>query len=97
MEIKCDVVLSDKAIDNMKTLAKSDHRSSVKVFSMIEEIVRIRKNGDNPLSGTGKPEYLKGNMNGYMSRRINDKDRLVYYFTDNSLVIASCIGHYEDK
>ena len=32
----------------------------------------------NPFEGIGKPEALKGNYQGYWSRRINDEHRLVY-------------------
>ena len=48
----------------------------------------------HPFTGEGKPEPLKGGM---WSRRINDKDRLVYDVTDESIVILQCKGHYEDK
>jgi toxin YoeB len=51
----------------------------------------------NPFDGIGKPEPLKGNLAGYWSRRINDKDRLIYYFKDDIVYIASLKGHYGDK
>ena len=50
--------------------------------------------------GIGKPERLKGfgDMEVY-SRKLNDKDRLVYiiYEEEEEIVeIISCRGHYED-
>jgi len=33
---------------------------------------------DDPCSGTGKPEPLKHNLSGLCSRRISQKDRVIY-------------------
>ena len=49
----------------------------------------------HPFSGIGKPEPLKGE-NGKWSRRINEKDRLVYSFEDDTVMIYQCRGHYHD-
>lgn len=48
-----------------------------------------------PFEGLGKPEPLKGNLSGFWSRRITEKDRLVYCVRDDTLIIAACKGHYE--
>ena len=59
-------------------------------------IVDIMRNG--PLAGEGKPERLKGDLSGYFSRRINEKDRLVYKMLDENVVqIYSCKDHYQDN
>ena len=47
-------------------------------------------------SGIGKPEPLKG-REGCWSRRIDDKNRLVYKVLDGQIEILQCRGHYEDK
>ena len=54
---------------------------------------------NHPLTGTGKPEILKREMQGFLSRRINQKDRLIYKIEENInvVVVISCLGHYEDK
>lgn len=31
------------------------------------------------------------------SRRINQKDRLVYEVSDDGIIIKQCKGHYDDK
>lgn len=50
----------------------------------------------NSFDGIGKPEPLKY-CDGYWSRRIDEKNRLVYSVNaDNDIVIISCRGHYED-
>ena len=47
--------------------------------------------------GIGKPELLSGNLSGFWSRRIDDKNRIVYRIKDNKLEIAQCGSHYKDK
>ena len=51
---------------------KNDKTSYIKLFDLIREI-RIE-----PRDGTGKPERLKYFEQEVYSRRINQKDRLVY-------------------
>ena len=33
---------------------------------------------DNPFTGIGKPEPLKYDLSGFWSRRIDDKNRIIY-------------------
>ena len=49
------------------------------------------------LTGIGKPEPLTGTLSGYWSRRINDKDRLIYKIDDTTIYILACRYHYSDK
>lgn len=54
----------------------------------------------DPFDGLGKPEALKGDMEGCWSRRIDQKHRLVYKVIegeDPCINIISCYGHYDDK
>ena len=55
----------------------------------------IERNG--LLKGKGNPEPLKDNLSGYYSRQINEKDRLIYKFVDNKLLVTQCKSHYDDK
>ena len=48
----------------------------------------------SPFEGIGKPECLKGDLQGYWSRRITSEHRLVYKYDNNRLLIASCRYHY---
>ncbi|MHC6203164.1 Txe/YoeB family addiction module toxin [Breznakiellaceae bacterium SP9] len=50
-----------------------------------------------PYTGTGHPEPLAGDKSGKWSRRITDKDRLVYAVEDDTVGIYSCKDYYEDK
>jgi toxin YoeB len=52
----------------------------------------------NPRFGSGKPEHLKGYNGEVWSRRINQKDRLIYEIIEkpnNLVVVVSALGHYE--
>ena len=55
----------------------------------------IERNG--VLSGIGDPEALRGSLRGEFSRRINEKDRLVYHMEDGRIYVVSCRGHYDNK
>ena len=56
-----------------------DRKTLKKINKLIEDICR---NGNE---GIGKPEALSGNLAGYWSRRINDKDRLIYKIDENNV------------
>ena len=45
--------------------------------------------------GLGKPEPLRHALAGYWSRRITQRDRLIYTFDEKNIYIAACKGHYE--
>jgi toxin YoeB len=66
-----------------------------KTLRRINDLVKdIERNGI--ASGIGKPEPLKGDLQGFWSRRINEKDRLVYnQSSDRALCIVACRGHYD--
>ena len=46
---------------------------------------------------TGKPEPLRGNLEGYWSVHIDDKNRIVFRIENGSLEIMQCGSHYGDK
>ena len=64
-----------------------DKKTLKKINSLLKSIQR------EPFTGEGKPEPLKDSLDGEWSRRINEKDRLVYIVRNNSIVITQCKGH----
>ena len=66
-----------------------------KTLRRINDLVKdIERNG--VANGIGKPEPLKGDLQGFWSRRIDEKNRLVYnQAPDGASCIVSCRGHYE--
>ncbi|MDM8564908.1 Txe/YoeB family addiction module toxin [Candidatus Halobeggiatoa sp. HSG11] len=65
-----------------------DKKTLKKINKLIENIKRT------PFEGIGKPEALKEDLSGFWSRRIDDKNRLVYVVDDNFVTIISCRHHY---
>lgn len=66
-----------------------------KIFKRINQLVKDIDRGG--YEGIGKPEALKGDLAGFWSRRIDEKNRLVYRIRDNNLEILQCRTHYQDK
>ncbi len=64
-----------------------------KTLRRINTILRDIERGN--FDGVGKPEALKGELTGFWSRRIDEKNRLVYRVRQGVLEIASCRGHYD--
>lgn len=66
---------------------------------MLDKInILIRECMRTPFAGTGKPEPLKGELQGFWSRRITGEHRLVYRLSGSGdaqeLQIAACRYHY---
>lgn len=71
---------------------RTENKALHKKFCLIlKEMLR----GD-PANGIGKPEPLRHNLNGLWSRRLSQRDRLIYRFDDDSIYIFAIGGHYED-
>jgi toxin YoeB len=63
-----------------------------KTLKRINELIKAAQR--TPFEGIGKPEPLKENLSGFWSRRIDDKNRLVYEISDAEIAIISCRYHY---
>ncbi|HFU75690.1 MAG TPA: Txe/YoeB family addiction module toxin [Arcobacter sp.] len=63
----------------------------------LRKILKQMLRDENPAEGYGKPEKLKHSLAGLYSRRISQKDRLIYAFDDESIHIFAIGGHYDDK
>lgn len=85
------VYFSDIAKKDYQRLRKESKNLIAKMMDLVFDIL------EHPFTGIGKPEALKGDLQGYWSRRISDKHRLIYKFEDDKLTIAACYGHYGDK
>ena len=67
-----------------------DKKTLKRINNLVKEAQRT------PYEGTGKPEPLKNDLSGWWSRRIDEKNRLVYKEENGNIIIAACRGHYED-
>jgi len=84
-------IFSEVAWDDFMEWVREDRKTARKINNLLKDIER------NGHEGIGKPEPLRHNMSGYWSRRITDKDRLIYRFDDTAIYIAACKGHYDDR
>ncbi len=67
-----------------------DRKTLHKINTLLKDIER---NGNE---GIGKPEPLTGDLSGFWSRRINQKDRLIYALEMDQIIIIACRYHYDD-
>lgn len=65
-----------------------DRKTLKRINLLISDVLR------DPFSGIGKPEPLRHVLAGAWSRRIDEKNRLVYYVTDDHIVILQARDHY---
>lgn len=86
------LVFSDQAWEDYLHWQANDPKTLQRLNGLIEECRR------SPFVGTGKPEALKGDLQGWWSRRLNRDDRLVYRVegkgADQRLEVAQCRFHY---
>lgn len=85
-------IWSDDAWEDYLYWQSQDKKTLKRINLLIKDIER---NGS--LRGIGNPEALTDNLQGEFSRRINEKDRLVYHMENNRIYIAHCKGHYDEK
>lgn len=65
-----------------------DRKTLKRVNALIRDALR------DPFEGIGKPEALKHVLSGAWSRRIDGANRLVYFVTDEHIVLLSARDHY---
>ena len=84
-----NIVFSPIAWDEYLYWQTQDKKTLKRINQLLRDIQRSK------FDGIGKPEPLK--KENCWSRRIDDKNRLVYFIHgDNDIMIVSCRGHYED-
>lgn len=81
----------DEAWEDYLYWQTQDRKTLKKINQLLKDIDR------NSYEGIGKPEALVGDLSGYWSRRIDDKNRIVYKVENNQIIIVQCGSHYRDK
>jgi toxin YoeB len=84
------LVLNRIALDDLMLWAKDNPKILKRIFELFSNMV------DTPFTGIGKPEALKGNLQGHWSRRINEEHRIVYSITDETIIVVACRTHYDN-
>lgn len=91
---KFRIEITQEAEKDFAKHLKSGNKSNINTIQKI--LVELE---NTPHQGIGKPERLKHQFSGFWSRRINQKDRLVYKVEEEivTIYIVSAMGHYSDK
>lgn len=80
----------DRAWDEYIKWQTEDRKTLKRINILLKDIDR------HPFTGIGKPEPLKGNKQGYWSRRIDEANRIVYKVERDQIIITQCGNHYDD-
>lgn len=71
-------------------LRRKDKKLHKALCRVLKEMLR-----DDPSVGAGKPEPLRHTLSGLWSRRISQKDRVIYKHDDQYVHIFAIGGHYD--
>jgi toxin YoeB len=84
-------IWSDEAWEDYLYWQNQDKKILKRINSLLKSIDR------NGYDCIGKPEPLSGDLAGFWSVHIDDKNRIVFKINNNELEIAQCGSHYRDK
>lgn len=91
---KFRIKVEKQAQDDLAKHRKVGNQANInKINKIFDDLAK------HPETGVGQPEKLKHDLAGLWSRRINQKDRVVYRI-DNQVVtvfVLTAMGHYGDK
>ena len=82
--------ITSGALEDLEAWSTTNPKVLSKIIRLIAETTR------SPRTGTGKPERLKHLGGEVWSRRITEKDRLVYDIQPDMIAIIACRFHYDD-
>lgn len=85
------LVFEGKTWEVYEELRQKDKKQHEQLCRILKEMLR-----NDPRTGLGKPEPLKHNLTGLWSRRLSQKDRLIYRFDDQAIFVFAIGGHYDD-
>jgi toxin YoeB len=85
------IQFSEEAWEQYLYWQTQDKRFLKRINDLLEDI------GRGGYQGMGKPEPLKNDLSGYWSRRIDERNRLVYrILSGDTCDVIQCRGHYDD-
>ncbi|WP_075188187.1 Txe/YoeB family addiction module toxin [Teredinibacter haidensis] len=85
------LVFEGKTWETYEALREKDKKLHKALCKLLREMLR-----DDPSKGMGKPEQLRHSLAGFWSKRISQKDRLIYKYDEHSIYIFAIGGHYDD-
>lgn len=85
------LVFEGNTWEQYEKLREQDRRLHKALCKLLKEMIR----SSDLTKGLGKPEPLKHNLSGLWSRRISQKDRLIYRYDEKFIYIFAVGGHYD--
>lgn|GEM_PF-536802 len=85
-----DLVFDVKFLEDLSYWVETNRKTALRLLSLVEEIRR------NPFEGTGKPERLRYQDVNVWSRRLTEKDRIVYAVSNKRIDFLQARYHYSD-
>ena len=82
------IAFMPKAWEDYLYWQMQDKKTLKRINQLLQDIVR---NGN---AGIGKPEPLSSDLSGDWSRRIDEKNRLVYRIQNDRIEVVQCRTHY---
>jgi toxin YoeB len=82
--------ITSGAFEDLEAWSTTNPKVLSRIIRLIAETTRT------PRAGAGKPERLKHLGGEVWSRRITEKDRLVYDIQSDLIIIIACRFHYDD-
>ena len=82
---------SDRAFEEYLYWQMNDKKTLKRINNLLKDIDR---NGYNCI---GKPEPLRGELSGWWSVRIDEKNRLIFKIENEVVEITQCGTHYGEK
>lgn len=86
--MKRNICWTPTAWDDYLYWQNQDKKTLKRINALLKDCQRA------PFEGIGKPEGLLGDLSGFWSRRIDDKNRLVYAVDDSAITVIACRYHY---
>lgn len=86
------IVFEGDAWEQYEAIRAKDRQLHRNLCRILKEMQRA-----DPARGIGKPERLKQNFRGLWSRRLSQKDRIIYRFDEDAIYIFAIGGHYDDR
>jgi toxin YoeB len=87
-----NVQYADEGWDDFQWWIEYGQKSGLK--KLLALVKDIKRNGYNC---SGKLEPLKDNLSGWYSVHLDKKNRMIFKIEEGTLVIKSCLAHYNDR
>ncbi|MGG6266129.1 Txe/YoeB family addiction module toxin [Leptolyngbya sp. AN03gr2] len=85
------LVFDVRFLEDLTFWVETNRKIALRLLALVEEV------GRTPFEGTGKPERLKYQNGNVWSRRLTEKDRVVYLVAIDRIEFLQARYHYDDR